>query len=92
MPDGPPAGFPSKSTMSQLALDRKKKRVSAKTRRATIKFTPDQHQLIRERARSRGVKPTVWMRSILLSAATSQSAAEGGRGYIRIKEPTGETI
>jgi hypothetical protein len=70
----------------------KKERISAKTRRATIKFTPEQHQLIHERARSRGVKATVWMRSILLQAATSQSSAEGGRGYVRIKEPTGETI
>jgi len=67
-------------------------RVSAKTRRATIKFTPEQHQLIRDRARSRGLKATVWMRSILLQAATSQSSAEGGRGYVRIREPNGETI
>jgi hypothetical protein len=90
MPNGPPTGFPS-TTMAPTAQP-KKKRVSAKTRRATIKFTPEQHQTIHERARSRGVKPTVWMRSILLQAAASQSAAEGGRGYIRIKEPTGETI
>jgi hypothetical protein len=78
--------------MAQTAPDRKKKRISAKTRRATIKFTPEQHQAIHERARSRGVKTTVWMRSILLQAAASSSTAEGGRGYIRIKEPTGETI
>jgi hypothetical protein len=70
----------------------KKKRISAKTRRATVKLTPDQLQLIHDRARLRGVKTAVWMRSILLQAAKSQSAAEGGRGYIRIKEPTGETI
>jgi hypothetical protein len=74
------------------ATVKKKKRVSAKTRRATIKFTPDQHQLISDRARTRGVKTTVWMRAILLQAAASRSAAEGGRGYIRIKEPNGDTI
>jgi hypothetical protein len=77
--------------MSPVAIP-KKKRVSAKTRRATIKFSPEQLQLIRERARTRGVKTTVWMRSILLQAATSQAAAEGGRGYIRIREPNGDTI
>lgn len=70
----------------------KKKRISAKTQRATVKLTPDQLQLIHDRARLRGVKTAVWMRSILLQAAKSQSSAEGGRGYIRIKEPSGETI
>jgi hypothetical protein len=75
-----------------VAASNGRARVSAKTRRATIKFTPEQHQLIRDRARSRGVKATVWMRAILLQAATSQSSAEGGRGYIRIREPNGETI
>jgi len=65
--------------------------VSAKTRRVIIKFTPEQHELIRARALSRGLKTTVWMRSILLQAATNQSSAEGGRGYVRIREPNGDT-
>ena len=89
MPHGPPVGFPP-PPMAQTG--QKKKRVSAKTRRATIKFTPEQLQLINDRARTRGVKTTVWMRAILLQAATSQSGAEGGRGYIRIREPNGDMI
>jgi hypothetical protein len=92
MPDGPPVGFPSSSMAPNPQTPQlKKKRVSPKTKRATIKFTPEQHRLIHDRARMRGVKATIWMRSILLQAATSQSSAEGGRGYVRIKEPSGET-
>ena len=75
-----------------MAQPKKKRVISAKTRRAVVKLTDDQLQMIHDRARSRGVKPAVWMRSILLQAAKSQSGAEGGRGYIRIKEPTGEMI
>lgn len=89
MPHGPPIGPP---VLNPLMAQPKKKRIAAKTLRATIKVTPDQLRLIRDRARSRGLKTAVWMRSILLQVAKSQSGAEGGRGYIRIKEPTGETI
>ena len=91
--DASPTGAsPSPATLGAQNAQSKKRKVSAKTQRATIKFTPEQHQMIRDRARSKGVKATVWMRSVLLQAAVSTSTAEGGRGYIRIKEPSGETL
>lgn len=68
-----------------------KRHVNAKTRRVMIKVTPEQYRIITDRARSRGLPAAVWMRAILLLAATSQAGAEGGRGYVRIREPSGNT-
>ena len=61
--------------------------VSPKTKVTTIKFTPEQHRLIDQRAKRCGVRITHWMRSILLEAAT-RTAQEG---YLRIREPNGMT-
>ena len=62
--------------------------VKAKTKSTTLKLTPDQHKLIDQRAKECGVRMSVWMRSILLQAA-SKHAQEG---YLRIREPDGATI
>jgi uncharacterized protein (DUF1778 family) len=55
---------------------------------ASFKLTPEQHRMIDQRARQCGVNVSVWMRSILLQAA-SKHAQEG---YLRIREPDGNTI
>jgi hypothetical protein len=58
----------------------------------TIKLTPDQHKLIDQRAKRCGVRTSVWMRSILLQAASAAPARVGrGEGYLRIREPDGVT-
>jgi uncharacterized protein (DUF1778 family) len=62
--------------------------IQPKTKVATIKLTPDQHKLIDQRAKRCGVRMSVWMRSILLQAA-SRNASEG---YLRIREPDGAVI
>ena len=62
--------------------------VQPKTKVATLKLTPEQHKLIDQRAKRCGVRMSVWMRSILLQAA-SRNASEG---YLRIREPDGATI
>jgi len=61
--------------------------VQAKTKNATIKFTPEQHRMIDQRAKRCGVRMSVWMRSILLQAASRQAS----EGYLRIREPDGVT-
>lgn len=61
--------------------------VPPKSKVATIKLTPDQHKMIDQRAKRCGVRMSVWMRSILLQAASRQSA----EGYLRIREPDGAT-
>lgn len=60
--------------------------VAAKTKLAAVKFTPDQYRMIKERAQKCGLRPGVWMRSILLQAAKRK----GEQGFIRIREPDGE--
>jgi hypothetical protein len=62
--------------------------IQPKTKATSLKFTPEQHRLIEQRARQCGVRMGVWMRSILLQAATKQSS----EGYLRIREPDGATI
>jgi hypothetical protein len=57
---------------------------------ATVKMTPEQRRLINQRAKLRGVRVSVWMRSILLQAAQS-AAREPSDGYLRIREPDGVT-
>jgi len=59
----------------------------SKTRVASFKLTPDQHKLIEQRAKRRGLRMSVWMRSILLQAASRNA----DQGYLRIREPDGVT-
>lgn len=61
--------------------------VQTKTKVASLKLTPEQHKMIDLRAKQCGVRMSVWMRSILLQAA-SRHAQEG---YLRIREPDGAT-
>jgi uncharacterized protein (DUF1778 family) len=62
--------------------------VKHKTVTASVKLTPEQHKMIDQRAQQRGVRMSVWMRSILLQAASRQAQ----EGYLRIREPDGDTI
>jgi hypothetical protein len=55
-----------------------------------IKMSREQRQLINQRAKHCGVRPSVWMRTVLMRVA--QSASENrSDGYIRIREPDGVT-
>lgn len=57
---------------------------------ASIKMSAEQMRLINQRAKQCGVRPSVWMRTVLMRVA--QSAAESrSDGYIRIREPDGVT-
>ena len=57
---------------------------------ATIKMSTEQLRLINQRAKQCGVRPSVWMRTILMQAA--QSAAKNPSDkYLRIREPDGVT-
>lgn len=56
-----------------------------KTRFVGLKLTPDQYRVIEQRAERRGMRASVWMRSILLQAASRPSSD----GYLRIREPDG---
>jgi uncharacterized protein (DUF1778 family) len=62
--------------------------VQTKTKTTSLKLTPEQHKIIDQRAKECGVRMSVWMRSILLQAA-SKHAQEG---YLRIREPNGDTL
>ena len=59
-----------------------------KTKNASFKLTPEQHKMIDQRAKQCGVRMSVWMRLILLQAASRQAS----EGYLRIREPNGDTI
>ena len=61
--------------------------VPPKSKVATIKLTPEQDRMIDQRAKKCGVRKSVWMRSILLQAASRQAS----EGYLRIREPDGVT-
>ena len=54
-----------------------------KTRTVGLKITPDQHQVLEQRAADSGVMLSVWMRSILLQAANQKPR----KGHLRIREP-----
>jgi len=57
---------------------------------ASIKMSTEQLRLINQRAKHCGVRPSVWMRTVLMRVA--QSAADNrSDGYIRIREPDGVT-
>jgi hypothetical protein len=66
----------------------KTKAVPFKTRSLTVKLTPEQYALIEDRSESQGLRVSVWVRSILLQAATSP---RNGR-FLRIHEPNGAKI
>jgi uncharacterized protein (DUF1778 family) len=61
--------------------------VLAKTKKATVKFTPDQYRLIEQRAERCKVSVSAWMRTILLQAASKPTSNRPG--FLRIKEPDG---
>jgi len=62
--------------------------VQHKTKIAAFKLTPEQYKLIDQRAKQCGVRTSVWMRSILLQAANRQPS----EGYLRIREPNGDSV
>jgi len=61
--------------------------IPVKTKIASVKLTPEQYKAIEQRAERCGVRLSVWMRSILLQAASRNSS----EGYLRIREPDGAT-
>lgn len=61
--------------------------IQAKTKMVSFKLTPEQRAAVERRAKKCGVPLSVWMRSILLQAASRQSS----EGYLRIREPDGAT-
>lgn len=63
--------------------------VKVRTRQVIFKVTPEQYQRILQRAEQCGVRPTQWMRSILLQAANRTRLTSDG--FLRIKEPDGAT-
>jgi hypothetical protein len=56
----------------------------------SIKMSAEQLRLINQRAKHCGVRPSAWMRSILMQAAQSASR-QTSDGYLRIREPDGVT-
>lgn len=60
----------------------------AKARSVTVKFAPDQHDTISQRANDCGMPLAVWMRAVLLQAALRPA----NNGYLRIREPDGTMI
>jgi len=56
-----------------------------KDRHITIKLTAEHVRILDQRAKRCGVSRAVWMRSILLQAASK----EPNEGYVRLKEPNG---
>lgn len=63
-------------------------RSPVKTKRGGLRLTPEQYRTIEQRAERCKVSMSVWMRSILLQAATRPASD----GYLRIREPDGATI
>jgi hypothetical protein len=57
---------------------------------ASVKMSAEQLRLINQRAKHCGVRPSAWMRSILMQAAQSATRVKGD-GYLRIREPSGVT-
>ena len=59
-----------------------------KDRVVNTKFTVEQVRLMDARAKRCGVSRSVWIRTILIQAATRQPA----EGFVRIKEPDGSIL
>jgi hypothetical protein len=57
---------------------------------ATIRMSAEQLRLINLRAKHCGVRPSVWMRSVLMQAVKS-AGRNPTDGYLRIREPDGVT-
>jgi hypothetical protein len=57
-----------------------------KTRIVNVKLTESQYAAIEQRAERRGVRVSVWMRSILMQVASSRTPNDGA---IRVREPDG---
>lgn len=55
---------------------------------ASLRFTPEQYAAIQDRAEQRGVRTSVWMRTIVLQAANSPI---NSKRLIQIREPNGAT-
>jgi len=68
-----------------MSKDAAKRKVAVKTKVATVKLSPEQHRAIEQRAKKCGVRVSMWMRSILVQAATRKPDA----GFLRIREPDG---
>jgi hypothetical protein len=62
-------------------------RVRVKTKVMTIKMTPEQYRTIEQRAARSQVNMSAWGRSVMSQAASRPASG----GYIRIKEPNGDT-
>jgi uncharacterized protein (DUF1778 family) len=58
-----------------------------KTKAMGIKVTPEQYQVLEQRAAHSGMHLSTWMRSILLQVASQKPR----KGYLRIREPDGAT-
>ncbi len=61
--------------------------IQIKSKGVLLRFTPEQYRIVQQRAERCGLRPSAWMRSILLQAANRQSV----EGHLRIKEPNGAT-
>jgi len=79
MPEGDP-----KVTESKTRMKNTPKPISKKTRVAVVKLTPEQYELIEQRASECGVRVGHWMRSILMQVANRPA-----KGYLKIREPNG---
>ena len=60
-------------------------RKPVKTKTVAIKFTPEQHDMIAERAERCKLSVATWMRHVLTQAASRPAQ----NGYLRIHEPNG---
>jgi len=65
---------------------RQQRALAAKNKAATIKFTQEQYRVIAQRAERSQLSVSVWMRMVLMQAASRPANEEG---FIRIKEPNG---
>jgi len=61
--------------------------IPLKTKQTAIRFAPEQYRLLEQRAEHCGLRLNVWMRSILVQAATQKPR----KGYLHIREPDGTT-
>lgn len=61
--------------------------ILVKTKSASFKISPEQYKMLEQRAAHCGVRVSVWIRWILLQAATQKPR----KGYLHIREPDGAT-
>jgi hypothetical protein len=77
--------MPKSSRMADGRKTNGRRAIAVKAKVATVKFTDDQYDAIAERAAKCGVRLSVWMREILLQAASRPT----NNGHMRIREPNG---